>query len=125
MGWNGSISGDVGVGCNDPSMNSGSYNQARQGSSRGIFVSTYSKTVGEPYDDFGSQTEQLNVRHYHRWNGDSDFIAGWTFDVFENLSHTSVISCVGFFSTNFCSSLGLLNHRQRLGSLASVVGDVF
>lgn len=68
MGWNGSISGDVGAGCNDPSMNSGSYNQARQGSSRGIFVSTYSETVGKPYDDFGSQTEQLNVRH-HRWNG--------------------------------------------------------
>ena len=55
MGWHGSTSGDVGAGCTDPSMGSTSYNQPNTGPNNGIFVSTYAKTVGDPYHDFGSQ----------------------------------------------------------------------
>ena len=59
MGWHGSTSGDVGAGCTDPSMGSTSYNQPNTGPNNGIFVSTYAKTVGDPYRDFGSQTDAI------------------------------------------------------------------
>ena len=128
MGWNGSISGDVGAGCNDPSMNSGSYNQARQWSSRGIFVSTYSKTVGEPYDDFGSQTEQLNVKYYHHcsvpsWTNHCDFGGDGYTDFYHN-SSTSRFgkSAVGLFTNNLddetCPDDDEAPYSRSLGSSA-------
>ena len=128
MGWNGVISGDVGAGCCDPSMNDYSYRQPAQGSSRGIFVSTYSKTVGDRYDDFGSQTEQLNDRYYHHcsvpsWTNHCDF-GGDSYTDYWHGSSTSRygVSAVGLFTNNLddetCPDEAVTPYNRSLGSSA-------
>ena len=128
IGWIGSITGDVGAGCNDPSMNSDSYNQLNRGPNNGIFVTTYGKTVGDPYSVFGSQTEQLNVKYYHHcsvpsWTNYGDFGGDSYTDYWHNSSSSSYgRSAVGLFTNNLddetCPNEDERPYSDSLGSSA-------